>query len=157
MVQIANFRQFAIFCKARSYQRFWRSEVQLYSQNRFTHIYSLFTHTDRLLSNNNGRLKSTLQTKDFVDSIQKGATIKDKGYVSTATKSISEIFMQYADDALEGYGVILRIKLPKGTKAIIERDECLLPRDSELKINNVQYIDGVRVADAEYVLPNSQE
>lgn len=95
--------------------------------------------------------------KDFVDSIQKGATIKDKGYVSTATESTSDIFRQYADDALEGYGVILRIKLPKGTKAIIDTDECLLPRNSELKINNVQYIDGVRVADAEYVLPNSQE
>ena len=107
----------------------------------------------RALSNYDGDDINYKWIKDFMNSIQEGAIIKDKAYMSTAIESTSSIFRQFAWNAIYSDGVLMRIKLPKGTKALIQTDECVLPRNSELKINKVQFIDGVKIVDAEYILP----
>ena len=48
----------------------------------------------------------------------------------------------------------MRIRLPKGTKGVrFGCDEFLLPRGSEIKINKVEIVGGMKIVDCEYVLP----
>ncbi len=56
----------------------------------------------------------------------------------------------------EDDGVLTRIRLPKGTKGVFGgNNEYLLPRNSQIKINNIEVIDGLKVANCEYILPKS--
>lgn len=89
---------------------------------------------------------------DFFNSLKEGNVIKDKAYISTALSTDGDIFREFACGAINTEGALMRIKLPKGTKPIVYADECLLPRNSQLKINKVQFIDGVKIVDAEYIL-----
>ena len=107
----------------------------------------------RALSDYKGNDEAWKFINDFMNSIKEGNIVKDKAYMSTAIKPTSDIFQQFASPGINGDGALLRIKLPKGTKALIECDECLLPRNSKLKINKVQFIDDVKIVDAEYILP----
>lgn len=91
---------------------------------------------------------------EFVDSIKEGVIIKDSAYISTSIDSTNAQFRQFASDALGGNGVILRIKLPKGTKGVLGGyKEFVLPRNSSIKINKLETVEGVKIADAEYILP----
>ncbi len=88
----------------------------------------------------------------FVDSIKPNMIISDKSFVSTSTTATSQQFQQFIDT--ENNGVIMRIKLPKGTKGIYGGyNEYILPRDSQIKINSIETINGYKVADCEYLLP----
>ena len=90
----------------------------------------------------------------FINSLQPGNTFKDRAYVSVATDSQSEMFCQFGGAAIDSEGVLMKIKLPKGTKCIYSGDEAVLPRNSKFKINDVEYIDGVKIVNCEYILPN---
>ncbi|MFI3300585.1 MAG: ADP-ribosyltransferase [Candidatus Gastranaerophilales bacterium] len=97
----------------------------------------------------------------FMNSIQEGAVIKDASYVSTSINNTHAQFRQFAEPVVERSenlldGVLMRINLPKGTKGVLGGyDEFVLPRNSQIKINKIDIIDGVKVADCEYILPNN--
>ena len=93
-----------------------------------------------------------VNTISFIDNLTKGALIRDKAYISTGPVATGSTFQEFAIDAVYTDGAIMRIQLPKGLKTIIQPSECLLPRNSTLKITGVNYIDDVRIVDAEYVL-----
>ena len=93
---------------------------------------------------------------NFVESLKEGMIITDKSYLSTAATSDNPQFLQFADCAIDNsFGGLMRIKLPKGTKGIYGGyDEYLLPRNSQIKINKMEVVDGVKIMDCEYILPN---
>lgn len=93
---------------------------------------------------------------NFVESLKEGMIITDKSYLSTAATSDNPQFLQFADSAIDdSFGGLMRIKLPKGTKGIYGGyDEYLLPRNSQIKINKMEVVDGVKIMDCEYILPN---
>lgn len=85
---------------------------------------------------------------DFIRSIKKGNTIKDKSFVSVA-KTVDTQFKCFLN---RPNSVALRIKLPKGTKGLnINFSEFLLPRNSQIKV--VAYDEKYAIADCEYILP----
>ena len=95
--------------------------------------------------------------KQFIDSFRDGFIIDDPAYISTATKVNDKQFYQFASDVVskESDGVLMRIKLPKGTKGVLGgHHEYLLPRNSKIKVNKINLIDGIKVADCEYILPS---
>ena len=93
---------------------------------------------------------------NFVESLKEGMIITDKSYLSTAATSDNPQFSQFADCAIDNsFAGLMRIKLPKGTKGIYGGyDEYLLPRNSQIKINKMEVVDGVKIMDCEYILPN---
>ena len=93
---------------------------------------------------------------NFVESLKEGMIITDKSYLSTAATSDNPQFLQFADCAIDNsFAGLMRIKLPKGTKGIYGGyDEYLLPRNSQIKINKMEVVDGVKIMDCEYILPN---
>lgn len=93
---------------------------------------------------------------NFVNSIKEGDIIRDPAFISTSSDATNAQFRQFADYAMEkdNAGLLMRIKLPKGTKGILGGyEEFLLPRNSQIKINKIETVDGHRVADCEYILP----
>lgn len=92
---------------------------------------------------------------DFCNSLKEGMIINDKSYVSTSTDIENPQFLQFANGVIdEGFGTLMRIKLPKGTKGVLGGlNEYLLPRNSQIKINKIETINGVKIADCEYILP----
>ncbi len=106
----------------------------------------------RAVSSHNGK------NQKFIDSLKDGFVVENPAYTSTATFSKDEQFYQFAADVAkkEDDGVLMRIHLPKGTKGVLGgHNEYLLPRNSQIKINNIEVIDGVKVANCEYILPKS--
>lgn len=91
----------------------------------------------------------------FIESIKEGCIINDKSYVSTSTSVTHPQFKQFANSAMgENGGVLMRIKLPAGTKGILGGySEYLLPRNSQIKVNSIKIVDGHKIADCEYILP----
>lgn len=87
----------------------------------------------------------------FIESIKEGAIIQNKGFTSASTACDSS-FLAYAKEPLNGNGVLMRIKLPKGTKPLIFTNEILLPRDSKIKANKLETVEGIKIADCEYIL-----
>ena len=52
-------------------------------------------------------------------------------------------------------GYIMRIKLPIGTKGVLGGyDEYLLPRNAQIKVVKINNVNGVKIADCEYILPH---
>lgn len=95
------------------------------------------------------------ETNAFFDSIRTGETIQDFAYMSTSTRIATRQFKQFALRAKENNGtVLMRIHLPKGTKGVLGGSyEYILPRNSKLKIVSTETINGVKVANCEYILP----
>lgn len=92
----------------------------------------------------------------FINSLKEGVIIKDPSFVSTSTDATNAQFKQFARSAMnkECGGVLMRIKLPKGTRGIYGGyAEYLLPRNSQIKINKIEVVDGHKIADCEYILP----
>ena len=92
----------------------------------------------------------------FIDTIKEGAIIEDKSYVSTSTNISNGQFRQFANCVLDGDtdGVLMRIRLPKGTRGVLGGyDEYLLPRNNKIKVNKIDIVDGYKIADCEYILP----
>ena len=88
---------------------------------------------------------------DFVASLKPGQIIPHKTYVSTSTN----LNTSYAtNEAWMGdNSMIMRIKLPKGTKGLCyEPGEFALPIGTQLKINSIDSKWGI--IEAEYLLPN---
>ena len=97
---------------------------------------------------------SLKDSQEFLDTFKEGAIIEDKGFMSTSIslKHIKNTI--FIDKAMKHNGIIMRIHLPKGTKGVkLDYEEFLLPRNSKIKINSIQEVDGVKVADCEYLLP----
>lgn len=94
---------------------------------------------------------------EFVKSLQEGMIINDKSYVSTSTDIENPQFLQFAHNVIdEGFGALMRIKLPKGTKGVLGGiNEYLLPRNTQIKINKIETVNGVKIADCEYILPKA--
>lgn len=91
----------------------------------------------------------------FIDSFKDGVVLENPGYTSTATK-VDKQFYRFAGDVAKKTedGVLMRIHLPKGTKGVLGgHNEYLLPRNSQIKVNKIEIINGVKVADCEYILP----
>jgi len=104
------------------------------------------------------RSVSACKSRDqkFIDSFKKGIIIDNPGYTSTATKVNDKQFYQFAGSVVskDNDGVLMRIHLPKGTKGVLGGyNEYLLPRNSKIKINKMHLIDGIKIADCEYILP----
>ena len=95
------------------------------------------------------------ETNAFFDSIRTGETIQDFAYMSTSTRIATRQFKQFALRAKENNGtVLMRIHLPKGTKGVLGGSyEYILPRNTKLKIVSTETINGVKVANCEYILP----
>ncbi len=93
---------------------------------------------------------------NFIESLQEGMTITDKSYLSTAATPDNPQFLQFANNVIDdSFGGLMRIKLPKGTKGIYGGyDEYLLPRNSQIKINKMEVVDGIKIMDCEYILPS---
>ncbi len=94
--------------------------------------------------------------QNFIDSIKDNCVIENPAYTSTATKIKDAQFYQFAGivTSKEVDGVLMRIKVPKGTKGILGgHNEYLLPRNSKIKVNKVSLTDGIKIADCEYILP----
>lgn len=90
--------------------------------------------------------------KEFLESIKEGYVFTDKGFMSTSTITESEQFHQYINNG----GIAMRIHLPKGTKGVYGGYyEYLLPANSTIKVNKIEIIDGIKVADCEYILPKN--
>jgi len=91
----------------------------------------------------------------FVESLKEGMIITDKSYVSTSVDIENPQFAQFANGVIdENYGALMRIKLPKGTKGVLGGiKEYLLPRNSQIKINKIEMVDGIKIMDCEYILP----
>ena len=97
------------------------------------------------------------KNQPFIDSLKDGFVIDNPGYTSTATIVKDSQFYQFTSDVVSKNtdGVLMRIHLPKGTKGVLGgHNEYLLPRNSKIKINKINLIDGIKVADCEYILPN---
>ncbi len=95
--------------------------------------------------------------KPFIDSIKEGGIIYHNAYTSTSTNCLDEQFKHFVSDPMAGNGVVMRIRLPKGTKGILGgHNEYLLPRNSEIKVLKLDTIGGVKVAECEYVLPKTK-
>ncbi|MFI3300586.1 MAG: hypothetical protein R3Y28_04110 [Candidatus Gastranaerophilales bacterium] len=98
--------------------------------------------------------------EEFMKTLKEGTIITDESYVSTSTDSTNRQFRQFFNDATSpdfSDGMIMRIKLPKGTKGIYGGHyEFLLPRHSQIKINKIEIIGGTKVADCEYILTNNE-
>jgi len=90
---------------------------------------------------------------DFIENIKPGAIITDKAYVSVTPNTYCGCFRQFGHQAVSSNGYIFKIKLPKGTKIAMNGDEGVLPRNSQFKVIKVYEVDGVKVADLEYLLP----
>lgn len=95
------------------------------------------------------------ESNEFIDSLKEGMTFTDKAFMSTSEKVDSPQFLQFARSVVhDDYGALMRIRLPKGTKGVrFGCDEFLLPRGSEIKINKVEIVGGMKIVDCEYVLP----
>lgn len=91
---------------------------------------------------------------NFINSLKEGMVITDKSYVSTSIDVDNAQFKQFAHQTIDdGFGALMRIKLPKGTKGVLGGySEFLLPRNNKIKINKIEMVDGVKVMDCEYVL-----
>ena len=99
------------------------------------------------------------ETNAFFDSIRTGETIQDFAYMSTSTRIATRQFKQFALRAKENNGtVLMRIHLPKGTKGVLGGSyEYILPRNTKLKIVSTETINGVNVANCEYILPQQNK
>ena len=95
------------------------------------------------------------ESNEFIDSLKEGMTFTDKAFMSTSENVYSPQFLQFARSVVyDDYGALMRIRLPKGTKGVrFGCDEFLLPRGSEIKINKVEIVGGMKIVDCEYVLP----
>lgn len=94
-------------------------------------------------------------SKEFINSIKEGAILDNPGYTSTSTSCTDNQFKQFALNSMDENGVLMRIKLPKGTKGILGgHNEFLLSRNAKIKVNKLDIIDGTKVADCEYILPH---
>lgn len=95
------------------------------------------------------------ENNEFIDSLKEGMTFTDKAFMSTSENVDSPQFLQFARSVVyDDYGALMRIRLPKGTKGVrFGCDEFLLPRGSEIKINKVEIVGGMKIVDCEYVLP----
>ena len=92
---------------------------------------------------------------DGLDSISPGYIMPHKGYVSTSVNLSNDQFDQFISYAKSSNGLFMKIKVPKGTKGIYGGiEEFILPRDTQIKINSINIVDGYKVADCEYILPN---
>ena len=92
---------------------------------------------------------------DGLDSINPGYIMPHKGYVSTSANLSNIQFDQFISNAKASNGLLMKIKVPKGTKGIYGGiEEFILPRDTQIKINSINIVDGYKVADCEYILPN---
>lgn len=89
------------------------------------------------------------ETSEFMRTIKEGAVITDKAFVSTAkTPDVQfQQFLSYGGDTM-----VLRIKLPKGTKGInANTSEFVLPRNSQIRVVSIDRELGI--AECEYILP----
>lgn len=102
---------------------------------------------DEICKENNG----------FLDSLKEGMTFTDKAFMSTSENVDSPQFLQFARSVVyDDYGALMRIRLPKGTKGVrFGCDEFLLPRGSQIKINKIEIVGGMKIVDCEYVLPKN--
>lgn len=92
----------------------------------------------------------------YIESFKDGVILANPGYTSTSVKPDTDQFLQFAGGVAEksNDGVLMRIHLPKGTKGLLGGfDEFLLNRDSKIKVVKMNLINGVKVADCEYILP----
>ena len=90
-----------------------------------------------------------------LDSITPGYIMPHKGYVSTSANLSNIQFDQFINNAKASNGLLMKIKVPKGTKGIYGGiEEFILPRGTQIKINSINIVDGYKVADCEYILPN---
>lgn len=91
-------------------------------------------------------------SQKFLDSFKEGAIVEDKGFMSTSISLKHVKNTQFIDRAINYEGIVMRIHLPKGTKGVkLDYEEFLLPRNSKIKINSIQEVNGVKVADCEYI------
>ena len=88
----------------------------------------------------------------FIESIKEGEILNHKAYTATAPHLNSGYT---TDEAWLGdNSLIMRIKLPKGTKGIaLSQDEFFLPRGTQLKVNHIDKEHGI--VECEYILPNN--
>ena len=90
--------------------------------------------------------------KEFLENFKEGFIFTDKGFMSTSSITESGQFHQFINDN----GIAMRIHLPKGTKGVYGGYyEYLLPMNSTIKVNKIEVIDGIKVADCEYILPQN--
>ncbi len=96
------------------------------------------------------------EQQEFIKSLKEGIIIKDPSYVSTSTNTTNAQFKQFANSVIDDFGgALMRIKLPKGTKGVLGGyDEFILPRGTQLKINKVEEVDGIKILDCEYIQPD---
>lgn len=92
----------------------------------------------------------------FIDSVKEGTILVDEGCMSTSTSLEHIKNTIFIDNAIKNDGILFRIHLPKGTKGVMLNDnEFLLPNSSKLKIKSIETINGIKIAQCEYILPNS--
>lgn len=97
------------------------------------------------------RFKSS---QNFIDSIEKGTIIDDPGFMSTSTNLVDIKNTIFIHNAINSDGLIIRIHLPKGTRGVLmDYNEYLLPLNSKLLMKDVEKINGLKIVDAEYILP----
>ena len=92
-----------------------------------------------------------------IDSIKEGKILYNAGFTSTSTNCKNGQFSQFASSIVNGSqdGYIMRIKLPIGTKGVLGGyDEYLLPRNAQIKVVKINNVNGVKIADCEYILPH---
>ena len=92
-------------------------------------------------------------SQKYIDSLKPGMIIKEPAFLSTST-SLSDLKNTiFIDNAFNSHGAIMRIQLPKGTKGILlDYNEYLLPRNSKIKINSMEIVDGTKILNCEYLL-----
>ncbi len=103
-----------------------------------------------------GLISEKPEQTDFVLGLKEGMIIPHQTYMSCATKitPYTKKFLASKEYTLAD----MRIKLPKGTKGLLVRDakdEFILPRGAQIKINSIDKKSGI--IDAEYILLDGKQ
>ena len=91
-----------------------------------------------------GLMSECMEQTDFVLSLKEGMVIPHQSYTACATKitPYTKLFLADSEHTLVG----MRIKLPKGTKGLLlrnDRDEFVLPRGAQIKVNSINKKNGI--------------